>query len=107
MEDDLNAHAPVVQSPTIKSFITTSPKKDWIVTSVDWVNAFPQAKFKKPVFMHTPRGFWNKFGRDGCSKLGRSLCGSKFASMNWHEHLLEALLRLGFKQCPHDPCPLF
>lgn len=73
MEDDSNTCAPVVQSPMIKSFITVSSKKDWIMTSVDWVNAFPQAKLKKPVFMHTPRGFGNKFGKDGSLKSGRSV----------------------------------
>ena len=64
MEDDSNTYSPVVQSPTIKSFMTTSLKKDWVMMSVDWVNAFPQTKLKKPLFMHTPRGFQNKFGRD-------------------------------------------
>ena len=107
MEDDSNTYAPVVQSPTIKIFIDTALKKNWIMISVDWVNAFPQAKLKKPLFMHTPRGFRNRYGRDGCLKLGRSLYGSKFAPLNWYEHLLEALLKLGFKQCPHDPCLLY
>ena len=63
-------------------FITTLLKKDWIMTSADWVNAFLQAKLKKPIFMHIPRGFRNKYGRDGCLKLGRSLHGSKFVLLN-------------------------
>ena len=107
MEDNSNACAPVVQSPTIKIFIDTALKKNWIMISVDWVDAFPQAKLKKPLFVHTPRGFRNRCGRDGCLRLGRSLYGSKFAPLNWYEHLLEALLKLGFKQCPHDPCLLY
>ena len=107
MEDDSNTHAPAVQSPTIKSFMTCLLKKDWIVMSVDWENAFPQAKLKKPIFMHTPRGFCNGCGKDGSLELGRLLCRSKFAPLNWCEHLLEALLKLGFKQCLCDPCLLF
>ena len=107
MEDDSNTYAPVVQNPTIKGFITTALKKDWVMISVNWVNAFPQAKLKKPIFMHTPRGFKNRFGSNGCLRLGRSLYGSKFAPLNWYKHLLEALLKLGFKQCPHDPCLLY
>ena len=64
MEDNSNTCAPVVQSPKIKIFIDTALKKDQIMTSADWVNAFPQAKLKKPLFMHTPRGFQNKHRRD-------------------------------------------
>ena len=47
MEDDSNTHAPVAQSPTIKIFINALLKKDWIMMSADWINAFPQAKAKE------------------------------------------------------------
>ena len=57
MEDHSNACAPVAQSPTIKIFIDAASKKNWTMMSADWVDAFPQAKLKKPLFMHTPRGF--------------------------------------------------
>merc|ERR1739836_153889 len=41
MEDNSNAYAPVVQSPTIKIFINAALKKNWLMISVDWVDAFP------------------------------------------------------------------
>jgi len=76
----------------------------WITISVDWVNAFPQAVLSKPLFMQTPRGFLNKYGKDGCLKLGRSLYGSKFAPKNWYTYLRGALLKLGLRECPFDKC---
>ena len=74
----------------------------WITISVKWVNAFPQDILDKPLFMQTPRGFLNKFGKDGCLKLTQSLYGSKFAPKNWHTYLRKALLKLGLRECPFD-----
>lgn len=105
MEDDSDACAPVVEKSAIKGFAGMTVMLNWISMKVDWVNAFPQAKLKKPMHMHTPRGFTNKCGRNGCLKLGWNLCGSKFAPINWYKFVSDALLnKLGFKQCPHDPC---
>ena len=74
---------------------------------VDWVNAFPQAVLDKPVYMQTPRGFMNKYRKDGCLKLLRSLYGSKFAPRNWYTYLRKALLKLGLRECPFHKCLFF
>ena len=76
----------------------------WTTISVDWICAFPQTPLEKPMFVQTPRGFFNKHGKDGCLKLAKSLHGSKFAPRSWHQHLRKALLKLGLRECPHDKC---
>ena len=77
MVDDSDSYAPVVMWSTIRFFIVFAMTMRWITISVDWVNAFPQAILDKPLFMQTPCGFLNKFGKDGCLKLTWSLYGSK------------------------------
>ena len=54
--------------------------------------------------MSIPREFMNKCSEDGCLKVVRSLCGSKFAPGNWCLCLREVLLELGFGECPFDEC---
>ena len=81
--------------------------QNWETVSIDWSNTFVQAKLKEPMFMHTPWGFYNKFGQDGCLKLYKSLYGSKFAPKNWYDLLMKALLSLGLKESPVDKCLLY
>ena len=76
----------------------------WTTISVDWANAFIQAILKKPMYMATPLGFTNKYGKDGCLRLIKSIYGSKFAPRNWYMHLHRALLSMGLQECPHDKC---
>ena len=83
MVDNSDSYAPVVQWSTIWFLIVLAIHMAWITVSVDWVNAFPQAILAKPLFMQTPRGFLNKYGKNGCLKLTQSLYGSKFAPKNW------------------------
>ena len=104
MIDDADTYAPVVQWSTIRFFMICAMHLGWVTKSVDWVNAFPQAPLKEPLFMATPRGFGNKYGNEGCLKLHKSLYGSKFAPKNWYQHLTKVLLKLGFRECPFDKC---
>ena len=54
--------------------------------------------------MSTPRGFCNKYGKNGCLRLRKSLYGSRYAPRNWYLHLRQGLISLGLKECPHDKC---
>jgi len=82
---------------------------NWTTVSVDWANAFIQAKLEEPMYMSTPRGFKNnKFGVLGCLKVFKSLYGSKFAPLNWYKHLRHALLtKMGMRESSVDKCLLF
>ena len=62
-------YAPVVSWSSVRFFLVFAMIQNWETVSIDWGNAFVQAKLKEPMLMHTPRGFFNKFGQDGCLKL--------------------------------------
>ena len=87
MEEDYESYAPVVSFSTVRLFLVLSMMMGWSTVSVDWANAFVQAVLDKPMYMQTPRGFINKFGKEGCLKVTCSLYGSKFALRNWYVHL--------------------
>ena len=104
MAEDADSYAPVVGWSTVRFFLVISMMMGWSTVSVDWANAFIQAKLKEPMYMETPRGFRNSFGKQGCLRVTRSLYGSKFAPKNWYTHLRSALLSLGLKESPIDKC---
>jgi hypothetical protein len=72
--------------------------------SIDFSNAFVQAKLKEPIWIHLHHGFWTAGPAKTCLRLIRSQHGISEAPQLWYEHLLKALLDLGLKQCQHDQC---
>jgi len=76
----------------------------WETCSIDFSNAFVQAKLKEPIWIHLPRGFRTAGPAKTCLRLIRSQYGISEAPRLWYEHLLKALLDLGLKQCQHDQC---
>ena len=107
MNSDEESFAPVTSWSSVRLFLVLAIILGWITISIDFNNAFIQAVLEKPIYMSIPRGFKSKHGPSGCVKLLRSLYGSKFAPRNWYMHLRQALLKLGFKESPIDPCLLY
>ena len=106
MDDDEETYAPVCQWTSVRFFLILCMIMGWVTIAVDCNQAFVQAILDKPVCMVTPRGFKNRFGFDGCLRLKRSLCGSKYAPRDWHLTLRTGLLSLGFKESSINPCLL-
>jgi hypothetical protein len=104
MTGDEESYAPVSSWSSIRVFLVLSMMLNWVTISVDWNNAFIQAKLKEPMYMSTPRGFYNQYGKNGCLRLRKSLYGSRYAPRNWYLHLRQGLISLGLKECPHDKC---
>ena len=107
MKVDAESYAPVVSWSTICFFLCISMKLNWTTVSVDWANAFIQATLKEPMYMSTPRGFINKYRRNGYLRVTKSIYGSKFAPRNWYMHLSKALQAIGMKEYPFDKCLLY
>ena len=96
--------APVVAFSTVRLFLILSLKFNWCTCSIDFANAFVQAKLKKPVWIHLPRGFRSALSGKTCLKLLKSLYGLAEAPRLWNLHLFEAIKDLGFVQSKIDPC---
>jgi hypothetical protein len=100
-------HSPVCAWSSVRIFLVLALMLEWKTISIDFSNAFVQAKLEKPIWIHLPRGFHaGKPGRH-CLKLGRSLYGLRAAPLMWWKCLSSALLDLGFKQSAHDPCFMY
>ena len=100
-------HSPVCAWSSVRIFLVMALKLGWKTISIDFSNAFVQAKLKKPIWIHLPRGFHaGKAGRY-CLKLSKSLYGLRAAPLLWWLCLSSALLDLGFQKSQHDPCFMY
>jgi hypothetical protein len=101
---DFETFAPVVAFSTVRLFLTLSLKFKWHTCSIDFANAFVQAKLKNPVWIHLPRGFRSTLSGKTCLELQKSLYGLAEAPRLWNLHLFKAIKELGFIQSKIDPC---
>jgi len=98
-----DTYAPVVAFPTVRLFLIMSIILKWKTCSIDFSNAFVQAKRVDDVYMRVPRGF--RTSKEGhVLKLIRSLYGAKDAPKLWFELLSKALISEGFTQSGLDAC---
>ena len=73
--------------------------------SIDFVQAYPQAKAKTTIYLKTPEGIkLNSDSGDSVLKLERNLYGLKDAGRTWFEHLTTKLETMGFIATQSDPC---
>ena len=102
-EGDYETFAPVVSWISVRIFLVLSITFKWTTCSIDFSNAFVQAKLKEPVWTHLPRGFTSK-GNNTCLKMKRSIYGLNFAPKLWWECILKAFKELGLTSSKHDQC---
>jgi hypothetical protein len=101
----LETHSPVVAWPSIRMFLVFALTQVWFSCSVDFSNAFVQAKLDEPIWIHLPCGFTSPLGPKTCLCLKKSLYGIKIAPRAFFFHLArQALLNLEFKVSDHNPC---
>jgi hypothetical protein len=73
--------------------------------SVDFVQAYPQANIKTPIYLHHPAGVvLNNSKGDVVLRLAKNLYGLKDAGLTWFEHLTKGLDEMGFIATNSDPC---
>jgi Reverse transcriptase (RNA-dependent DNA polymerase) len=99
-----NTFAPVVQWSTIRMLLYFTLFFGMVTKSIDFSNAFVQAKLDESIFVHLPRGFSHDDGQDVCLKLLKSLYGISQAPRLWFDHLRDKLLKCGLRQSSLDPC---
>ena len=82
-EGEFEMYAPVVQLSSLQLFLAWALLLNWVTCSVDFSNAFIQAKLKDAIFVHIPRGFTSNRPGKTCLRLKRSLYGLSVAPRLW------------------------
>jgi hypothetical protein len=58
MNEDEPTTAPVVSWIAIRMFLVMTMLVEWVTVSIDFSNAFVQAKLPKPTWIHLPQGLY-------------------------------------------------
>ena len=103
-EGSEETYAPVVSFSTVRLFLFLSLLLEWSTCTVDFNNAFVQADLDDPGWIHLPRGFHSSGSRRKCLRLKKSLYGLRSAPKLWNQHIVSALLSVGFIQSSVDKC---
>ena len=100
-----HTYAPVVTWSSIRILMTLANIHGMYTKSVDFVQAYPQAKVKSTIYLKTPQGIeLNSSNGESVLKLERNLYGLKDAGRTWFEHLTQGLEAMGFAPTVGDPC---
>lgn len=97
--------SPVVKPATIKTIISLSISKGWLLHRIDINNAFLNGELQEEVYMSQPPGFVQGDGSLVC-KLHKAIYGLKQAPRSWFTKLHNTLLAMGFHSARTD-CSLF
>ena len=87
-EGEPETFAPVVSWSSVRLFLILALTLNWDTSSIDFSNAFVQARLESPVWIHLPRGFHSILGNSTCLQLNKSLYGLSIAPRLWFEHVL-------------------
>ena len=104
-----DTYAPVVTWSSIRILMTLACLHQLHTKSVDFVQAYPQAKVKSTIYLRTPQGVeltQNNNQEQTTLKLEKNLYGLKDAGRTWYEHLTDGLHAMGFRSTESDPCIL-
>ena len=102
-----DTYAPVVTWSSIRIMMTLACLHNMHTKSVDFVQAYPQAKLKSTIYLKTPQGMEltnDENEGETVLKLEKNLYGLKDAGRTWFEHLTDGLRDMGFRATESDPC---
>ena len=100
-----DTYAPVVSWSSVRILLTLAKLHNLHTQSIDFVQAYPQAEVKHPIYLKTPAGVvLNDNGGQLVLKLLKNLYGLRDAGLTWYQHLTEGLTSMGFTATSSDPC---
>ena len=99
-----DTYSPVVSWSSVRILMTLAKLHNLHTKSIDFVQAFPQAKVKSTIFLQTPPGVELTGDKEMVLRLIKNLYGLKDAGLTWFEHLSQGLSSMGFRPTLSDPC---
>ena len=100
-----DTYSPVVSWSSVRILLTLAKLHNLHTQSVDFVQAYPQADIKYPIYLKVPAGvILNDNDGQLVLKLMKNLYGLKDAGRTWYEHLTDGLTSMGFIATSSDPC---
>ena len=100
-----DTYGSVVSWSSVRILMTIVKLHNLHTKSVGFVEAYPQAEIKTPIYLHNPVGVvLNNTKGDVVLMLVKNLYSLKDAGLTWFEHLSKGLDEMGFVPTSNDPC---
>ncbi len=102
-------YSPVVAWPTTRFSLIQPLLKGWHTKQLDFVQAFPQAKVERVLYMEIPKGvdISGANRKDYVLEIVNNLYGQKQAGRVWYKHLVKGLEEIGFTRSKMDECVFY
>jgi len=102
-------YSTVVQWSSTRFFLIQALLNNWYTRQIDFVLAYTQAPVERELYMEIPKGVTLEGAnrKDYVLQLLRNLYGQKQAGRVWYEHLVQGLLKIGFKCSKVDKCMFY
>jgi hypothetical protein len=101
--DYTESYSPVLRYKTLRVLLTLVAHFDLNMELMDVQTAYLNASLKETVYMQQPEGYLEGNHNTVCLLL-KALYGLKQSGREWHTHLNEFILSLGFTRCVSDTC---
>ncbi|CAI7729050.1 unnamed protein product [Closterium sp. NIES-53] len=98
--DFTETFAPVSRHTSLRILLAIAAMKKKKLRQIDVANAFLYAPVDAEIFVELPHGSHGEPNQ--VCQLQKSLYGIKQAPRLWQQHLHARLIRIGFRQLPHD-----
>jgi Reverse transcriptase (RNA-dependent DNA polymerase) len=96
--------------PSIRLLLIKVITGQWYTRQIDYVQAYPQVRAERPMYMEIPPGFSANVRKAPSLyvlSVLKNIYGSKQAGRVWNQHLVDKLLSIGFVQSALDPCVFY
>jgi hypothetical protein len=99
-------YSPVVQWSSTRFFLIQVLLNNWYTRQINFVLAYTQAPVERELYMEIPKGVTLEGAnrKDYVLQLLKNLYGQKQAGRVRYEHLVQGLLKIGFKCSKVDEC---
>ena len=104
--DSAKVTSPVLRSDSLRVILAIIANQDLETEQIDIKTAFQVPILDETIYVKPPKGIHKLLNiKDNqYLRLYKSLYGTKQASLLWHLHFTDTIIKLGFKASEWDPC---
>lgn len=96
--------APVVRHSSIRLLFALAAQKNLTIDHLDVQTAFLYGDLEEQIYLSQPEGFIKESNENKVYLLKKAIYGLKQSSYTWNKKAKSVLIKLGHKQCKHEPC---
>lgn len=102
--DFYGTFAPVGRHSSIRLLLALAAQMNLTVDHLDVQTAFLYRDLEEQIYLSQPEGFVDVGNKNKVYLLKKAIYGLKQSSYAWNKKAKSVLVKLGYRQCNHEPC---